>query len=102
MAASGDPSSKNGGFPVAISTTVHPKDQISAGELYPRWPLSITSGAMYCKVPANVSVTGHKPAKRLEVPKSEIFTTPLYVLTKTLSPLMKRDIDHHMEHKIYK
>lgn len=37
-------------------------------------------------IPVNVSVHGLTPARRLEVPKSEIFTTPLYVFTKTLSP----------------
>lgn len=30
-AACGEPNSINGGFPVAISTTVQPKDQTSAG-----------------------------------------------------------------------
>jgi hypothetical protein len=37
----------------------------------------MTSGAMYCSVPVNVSVLGQIPAKRFEVPKSEILTTPL-------------------------
>ena len=44
-----------GGFPVAISMTVQPSDQTSAGGPYPLNPLSITSGAMYCNVPANTS-----------------------------------------------
>ena len=38
---------------------------------------SSTSGAMYCRVPVNVSVLGQMPANRLLVPKSEILTTPL-------------------------
>lgn len=59
------------------------------GAPYPRCPLSITSGAIYCNVPVNVSVLGHKPANRFDMPKSEIFTTPLYVFTKTLSPKNK-------------
>lgn len=42
IAACGEPSSTNGGRPVAISTIVHPKLQISAGAPYPRWPWSIT------------------------------------------------------------
>lgn len=41
---------------------------------------------MYCNVPVNVSVLGHRPANLFDVPKSEIFTTPLYVFTSTLSP----------------
>ena len=45
-----------------------------------------TSGAMYWRVPVNVSVLGQMPARRLLVPKSEILTTPLYVFTSTLSP----------------
>ena len=77
IAASGEPSSMKGGFPVAISTMVQPSDQISAGAPYPRWPLSITSGAIYCSVPVNVSVLKHKPASRFDVPKSDILTTPL-------------------------
>ena len=77
MAASGDPNSMKGGLPVAISTTVQPSDQISAGAPYPRWPLSTTSGAIYWIVPANVSVLKQRPARRFEVPKSDIFTTPL-------------------------
>ncbi len=36
------PSSMKGGLPVAISTTVQPRDQMSAGAPYPRCPLSIT------------------------------------------------------------
>lgn len=31
---------------------VQPSDQISAGAPYPRGPLSMISGAMYCKVPS--------------------------------------------------
>jgi hypothetical protein len=57
------------------------------GAPYPRWPLSITSGAMYCNVPVKVSVLGHSPANLFDVPKSDIFTTPLYVFTNTLSPI---------------
>lgn len=41
---------------------------------------------MYCNVPVNVSVLGQSPANRLDIPKSDILTTPLYVLTNTLSP----------------
>ena len=41
-----------------------------------------------CRVPVKVAVLGQIPASLLEVPKSEILTTPLYVLTRTLSPLM--------------
>lgn len=52
MAACGSPSSWNGGLPVAISMMVHPRDQMSAGAPYPRGPLSMISGAMYCRVPA--------------------------------------------------
>lgn len=37
-------------------------------------------------VPVKVSVQGLIPANLLEVPKSEIFRTPLYVLIRTLSP----------------
>lgn len=37
-------------------------------------------------LPVKVSVQGLIPANRLEVPKSEIFKTPLYVLINTLSP----------------
>lgn len=51
IAAWGSPSSWNGGLPVAISIMVQPRDQMSAGAPYPRGPLSIISGAMYCKVP---------------------------------------------------
>lgn len=36
--------------------------------------------------PVNVSVQGLMPASLLEVPKSEIFSTPLYVFMSTLSP----------------
>jgi hypothetical protein len=32
---------------------------------------------MYWSVPVNVSVLGQIPARRFDVPKSEIFTTPL-------------------------
>ena len=71
------PSLIKGGLPVAISTIVQPKDQISAAAPYPLCPLSITSGAMYCKVPVNVAVLGQMPASLLLVPKSEILTTPL-------------------------
>ena len=53
MAACGSPSSWKGGFPVAISMMVHPRDQMSAGAPYPRGPLSMISGAMYCSVPEN-------------------------------------------------
>lgn len=53
MAACGSPSSWKGGFPVAISMMVHPRDQMSAGAPYPRGPLSMISGAMYCSVPAD-------------------------------------------------
>jgi hypothetical protein len=42
---------------------------------------------MYCNVPVKVSVLGQRPANRFDVPKSEIFTTPLYVFTSTLSPI---------------
>lgn len=48
--------------------------------------MSITSGAMYCNVPVKVSVLGQRPANLFDVPKSDIFTTPLYVFTSTLSP----------------
>ena len=34
MAASGEPSSVKGGFPVAISTTVQPRDQMSAYKMF--------------------------------------------------------------------
>ena len=57
------------------------------GAPYPLAPLSITSGAMYCNVPANVSVLIQTPASLFDVPKSDILTTPVYVLTKTLSPI---------------
>ena len=46
-----------------------------------------------CSVPVKVAVLGQIPASLLEVPKSEILTTPLYVLTKTLSPLMSLCVD---------
>ena len=85
MAASGDPSSMNGGFPVAISTMVQPSDQMSAGAPYPRWPLSMTSGAMYWRVPVNVSVLKQRPARRFEVPKSDILTTPLVIYNQNHS-----------------
>ena len=41
-----------------------------------------------CSVPVKVAVLGQIPASLLEVPKSEILTTPLYVFTRTLSPFM--------------
>lgn len=59
MAACGSPSSWNGGFPVAISMIVHPRDQMSAGAPYPRGPLSMISGAMYCSVPADRGEDGN-------------------------------------------
>lgn len=37
-------------------------------------------------IPVKVSVHGLIPASLFEVPKSEIFNTPLYVLISTLSP----------------
>lgn len=37
-------------------------------------------------IPVNVSVHGFIPASLFDVPKSEIFNTPLYVLISTLSP----------------
>lgn len=37
-------------------------------------------------LPVKVSALGLMPASLLEVPKSEIFSTPLYVLMRTLSP----------------
>ena len=43
-----------------------------------------------CDSPANVAALGLIPARRLDVPKSEILSTPLYVFTSTLSPLMSR------------
>lgn len=38
--------------------------------------------------PLNVSAIGLKPARRLQVPKSEILHKPLYVFTKTFSPFI--------------
>lgn len=66
---------------------------ILTGDPYPLCPLSITSGAMYCNVPANVSVLAHNPANLFDVPKSDIFTTPLYVFTRTLSPKINLDLE---------
>lgn len=37
-------------------------------------------------VPVKVSVQGVMPARRLDVPKSEILSSPLKVLISTLSP----------------
>ena len=60
MAAWGSPSSWKGGLPVAISMMVQPRDQMSAGAPYPRGPLSMISGAMYCSVPGNTQRTTSK------------------------------------------
>ncbi len=43
---------------------------------------------LHINIPANVAAFGLIPARRFDVPKSEIFNTPLYVLTSTLSPFM--------------
>ena len=59
------------------SLSVSPSDQISAGAPYPLCPLSITSGAMYWRVPVKVAVLSQIPPSLLLVPKSDIFTTPL-------------------------
>lgn len=37
---------------------VQPRDQMSAGLPYPRGPLSMISGAMYCSVPAQTDISG--------------------------------------------
>jgi len=41
-------------------------------------------------VPVKVLAHVFIPASRLAVPKSEIFSTPLYMLTRMFSPLMSR------------
>lgn len=47
-----------------------------------KWGNRVSSG----NIPVKVSVHGLIPASLFEVPKSEIFNTPLYVLISTLSP----------------
>ena len=50
--------------------------------------VKVRSVFLTCSVPVKVAVLGQIPASLLEVPKSEILTTPLYVFTRTLSPFM--------------
>mmetsp|Transcript_6143 Transcript_6143/g.14823 ORF Transcript_6143/g.14823 Transcript_6143/m.14823 type:complete len:294 (+) Transcript_6143:792-1673(+) len=88
MADIGSLNSLQGGFPVAISMTVQPTDQMSA---WRPWPVAlITSGAIQYGVPL-IDLYPESIVTRFsiffEAPKSASFTTP-ELSTRMLAPLM--------------